>query len=67
MTVAALVLAAAPLDLKPIDQPGYRSVLASQRGKVVLVDFWATWCGPCREEMPAIAALQKKWQGKRFV
>jgi cytochrome c biogenesis protein CcmG/thiol:disulfide interchange protein DsbE len=42
-----------------------RSVTLSQlRGKIVVLNFWATWCPPCVEEMPSLVQLQKKLQGK---
>lgn len=37
------------------------------KGKVVFLNFWATWCGPCKEEMPSMEALYKKFKDKGFV
>ncbi len=41
--------------------------LANQRGKVIMINFWATWCGPCREEMPAMERLWRHQKDQGFV
>jgi peroxiredoxin len=53
-----------PLELSDVEGNAHR--LADYRGKVVLVNFWATWCVPCREEMPSIEALRQAMEGKPF-
>jgi cytochrome c biogenesis protein CcmG/thiol:disulfide interchange protein DsbE len=54
--------AAPPLTLP--DLGGQRVDLTAYRGRVVAVNFWATWCGPCRQELPDLAAFWKRHQGK---
>jgi thiol-disulfide isomerase/thioredoxin len=49
------------------DHRGTNHTLAAYRNQVVLVNFWATWCEPCREEMPALQALQQKLGKERLV
>lgn len=49
------------------DIEGREVTLSSFRGKVVLVEFWATWCAPCRESMPALENLYRKYRGKGLV
>ena len=67
--VAALVVATAPLrvpDLTFQDAGGATRTLADWRGRTVLFNLWATWCVPCRKEMPALDALEAKLGGSRF-
>lgn len=48
------------------EDDGAPMTLANFEGKVVLVNFWATWCAPCRKEMPMLNALQKEFGGEDF-
>lgn len=57
---------AANNKLLPVDQAGYRKLLQNHAGKVLLVDFWATWCEPCRQEMPALVKLAEKYAARGF-
>ncbi len=54
-------------DFELEDTKGIKVSLASLRGKIVLVNFWATWCPPCREEMPSMERLNEVMAGDDFV
>ncbi|MGB6239600.1 MAG: TlpA disulfide reductase family protein [Bradyrhizobium sp.] len=67
--VAALTMATSPLRLPDLtfqDADGKQKKLSDWRGRTVLVNLWATWCVPCRREMPALDRLQAKLGGKDF-
>jgi thiol-disulfide isomerase/thioredoxin len=61
------LLASAPVvPLVPISEAGFQKLVESHKGKVVLYDFWATWCAPCRAEMPQLAGLADKFRARGF-
>ena len=65
-TGAVAPQASAPdFTLRTLNGPNLR--LAEQRGRVVMVNFWATWCGPCRQEMPQLDRLYQKYKSSGFV
>ncbi|NLE48612.1 MAG: TlpA family protein disulfide reductase [Sandaracinaceae bacterium] len=69
LPVLALALSigakAPPIELK--DFEGNRVRLEDLKGSIVLVNFWATWCEPCKEELPKLEALYQKYRAQGFV
>jgi peroxiredoxin len=61
----ALAGPAPDFTLRAMDGTNVR--LQEQRGRVVLINFWATWCGPCRQEMPLLNKLYEKYRSSGFV
>lgn len=47
-----------------VDAKGLAAAIAREKGRVVVVNFWATWCVPCREEYPDLTRLEKAYRGK---
>ncbi len=68
-SVAGAVIAPAAnapdFTLRTMNGPNMR--LQEQRGRVVMINFWATWCGPCRQEMPKLNKLYQKYGDSGFV
>jgi thiol-disulfide isomerase/thioredoxin len=73
---AAMSVAAAPLMVRAAEKPasltlkdthGAKVKLSDLRGKIVVLNFWATWCGPCNVEMPMLVEAAKAYAGKDVV
>lgn len=55
------------VDFTVEDLDGMSVTLSSHKGKVVFLNFWATWCPPCRAEMPSLEKLYNNMKGRNFV
>jgi thiol-disulfide isomerase/thioredoxin len=53
--------------VRALNGPGLKKAIAGYRGKVVLLNLWATWCGPCVEEFPSLVRLYNKYRSRGLV
>jgi peroxiredoxin len=66
LVMAAATPGAAAPDFALVARDGGKVRLADLKGQVVMINFWATWCGPCRQEMPLLAQLHAKYEPLGF-
>lgn len=67
MGALALPAHAATINVTPAGPAAIKKAIAGERGHVVVVNFWATWCGPCVAEFPALVALQRGYKSRGLV
>jgi thiol-disulfide isomerase/thioredoxin len=54
-------VSAKPITITPIDASGLKKAIGSEKGHVVVVNFWATWCIPCVQEFPTLVTIQRRY------
>jgi thiol-disulfide isomerase/thioredoxin len=64
VAAAPAARAPAPLPVEPVDAAGVLARVASLKGRVVVVNMWATWCEPCREEFPVFVEADRELQSR---
>jgi thiol-disulfide isomerase/thioredoxin len=63
----AMAQAPKPISVRVVDKAGYDKVIAANKGKIIVVDCWATWCVPCRKAFPKTVELSKAYADKDVV